>query len=115
MRVLLELLGLAFGCLIVQVASYLLGRRVGSHQVGMFLFQRLQLLQEHIELIVTERRSVLYIVLPVRFNDDCAKLVYPDICLCLFHMRINLQKYGNLFISAILSHAVIFLVISCKM
>ena len=77
----------------LQVASDLLGRRVGSHQFRMLLFKGFELLQEHVELIIAERRGVLDIVLPVGLVDDVAKLLYPYVCLCLFHSINNLQKY----------------------
>ena len=90
MRILLELLArlsaFALCCLCrSKIASDLLRRGVGSHQLRILCLKSLQLLKEHVELIIAHCRHVLDIIPSGGIVENVSEFIYPCICLSLFH------------------------------
>ena len=75
------------------VTADLLCRGVFGYEFRILCLNGFQLLEEHVEVIIAHDRIVLNVVPSVGLIENVPELFCPDICLCLFHNRNNLQKY----------------------
>ena len=67
-------------------AAHALGRGVRRHQLRELLLKRLQLLEEHVVVVVGYLGSCIDVVEAVVMVESRTKLLDAGLCVCLFHV-----------------------------